>query len=857
MKKKHKVLSWWATLLLTFAAFVGVIGVTVLVMYLTGQFNKVVVWPEDMTFSTDVDGAGFFDGEGNLFVATNFSRESTKPATSVFLTISTTTQEVTEDEVTLFLDGDRTKTSNGVITVPQTIRLNKPFEVKLDVTDGYVNGGTAVITAVSADQTLERQTLKVFVDKPVESFDVQISGGEKDSDGQFNVVTGATFNFQTLFTPQESAKAFSQEDAQKQVFFHNTSAYIDYDWENHNFFTQKQSGEAFDEVTFYVFANAAFQNQVLDRFSDLVNQPSMYNSSVITYLTQNFQESENTYLTKTINVHVKNATVTYVNIDKAGGTIDGGTRDKYFTLTARSASGDNTDSLGINIRENATSSNLDGLLGNVGIKIDKNDSSLILDNRRIDQLNVAGYVMKVVSNVSSQGTTYQITKELFDKTNYQKYLTAPAGTEYYILPCTSPTYATEYYWRIAATDVLPHTLHVNFFFEDASGRYANFFAFDPSAENAEKTVTYVAEDHPQEPAAWTNRNTVDLEIAYDEEGLAQNAQVTLSDYVQEIASTNVYTKTKFFLFVNNTDTHNISFDATEAFNVQPAKTYQQDYLGEELNIWGFANAAGYQLFEVDSDDLLIAKIRVPEKVEVYALIAIIQTDVDGKILLDNAGNYKIVNLSDLKRVRVDSALSVSNMTPVFTFTQVVPQDMASQIYYIPSAIRGEDGNQSIIRFTLQYNCGENSDAEDWARDARKIASAFDTRTLQVVCTDAQGVILDAPYVSMSSSPREMFEVDGQPGQLTATGTRKQTLYFVGEIAITKELFAYSASENTVTSMDIYLHLKFNNGRDDFDKSITKEGEATCNHFAAKTTQASAMTTLLCIIRLHKPSPQTL
>ncbi len=809
MKRKHKVLSWWATLILTFVGMLSIVGVTVLVMYLSGQFNEKIVWPQDMEFSHEVDGMGFFDENGDVYIASDFK-----------LTLSTTTEDVTKDKVSLFLDGDKNKTSNGVISVPKEVRLNKPFQITLEKDEqGFAKGGMATITAVSEDETRERRSITVYVDKPAQGIDVKLAQTEGNS-----VVIGSTFNIETTFTPQESKYAFSKDNEEKLVFFSSTLGHIDYDWTNKNFYTKSQSGEEYDEIKVYAFANANFQKETLEKFLENPEQFSPeelkgseeLNSEVTTYL-QTVKESEETYWEKTIRVYVTDSAVTIVTMEKDEKTIRG-TLDKNFVLTTNSdAQDENSDALGISIKENDKSPSLDGLLGNVGIRINKGDTGLRIDNRRMDRPDVVGKVLKVVENADGEEKSYDISvEENFDYSKYDEYVNASEGTEYYVLPSTSTKFTKDYYWQLAAWDTQERTLFVNFFYIDTNGSYVNFFDFSGD-DNPEKTFTYVAEAHQNVPATWENKNRIQLEVTFDDEGKAENAQVELSDFVNEIPSDNVYQKTKFFLFMSG-DLENVNVQ--NIFNVKEGVTYTENYLGEKLNIWGQSNENGYVLYELETDDLLIAKQKLPSRAEAYVLIAILKTDVDGNVsttVENGVTKYQIVNLSDPKEVKVESSLSIQRMAPSFSFTTKDEIATEGGRLFVPAV-----NHDKMIKFVLKYECADD-DAESWDADYRKISDAFDSGAIQIVCADSQQQEYDDQYVSLNGKPTEEF---------SSTGKREKTLYFSGEIVIKEELFASSNSGNKVTSKDIYLLLKYDNGHDLFKKNVVGEDNQTTedDHF---------------------------
>ena len=165
--KKRGVLSLWKVILLVITGLVGIAGVTILGLYLTGSFNEKENDPQDMAFSQVLD-----EGLGNF----NSTLQQYEIASDFKITIVSTTENVTNNKVTLSLRGGQAKNgfvSDGVIKVPQVVTLNKSFNVTLepeynaDIFEDWVVGGTSLLTAKSENVLLPSKTIKIVVDVPV------------------------------------------------------------------------------------------------------------------------------------------------------------------------------------------------------------------------------------------------------------------------------------------------------------------------------------------------------------------------------------------------------------------------------------------------------------------------------------------------------------------------------------------------------------------------------------------------------------------------------------------------------------------------------------------------------------------
>lgn len=266
-----KVLSVWKMIILVISALVGVAGVTVLSLYLLGQLGEEKVEPQDMMFENILtDGDGFYNSQLSQFeVSSDFK-----------LTISTTTENVTEKSVTLSLLGASAEAdeegyiSDGTIKVKKHVELNKPFEISLVSTynqtldKNWIMGGTSQLKATSSNVLVEPQTINIAVDCLVDSIDLKISD-RPISDIQ-SVVVGETFTIDTIFYPttqnNSSEYLYSDSNRKKEVFFDLRNEHISYDLETQKFSADTKSGNDFDTITAYTFASSYYQEKILSLY---------------------------------------------------------------------------------------------------------------------------------------------------------------------------------------------------------------------------------------------------------------------------------------------------------------------------------------------------------------------------------------------------------------------------------------------------------------------------------------------------------------------------------------------------------------------------------------------------------------
>lgn len=224
---------YFKIVLACFGFIFTVVGITVGVMFLTGKFDKEVIQPGDIAF--------------------DITEKLTEDDFEVVL--STTTENVTEKDVTLSLTNQTEKDgyiSDGVVTVPKVVKLGTPFVVQVNKTtyDGMDEewnvGGTSVIRAKSTNPLIQEATpLTVEVDVPVHSLSVELvtttgtkigtvsasnvkglmkTLSQEDQDNQVvELAVGSVVRLKPVFIPAKSAKTTKGED--RKVIFEIPTAW--------------------------------------------------------------------------------------------------------------------------------------------------------------------------------------------------------------------------------------------------------------------------------------------------------------------------------------------------------------------------------------------------------------------------------------------------------------------------------------------------------------------------------------------------------------------------------------------------------------------------------------------------------
>jgi hypothetical protein len=141
--------------------FVGVIAVTIGIMYLTGAFNPPHVEPTGIYCDTGTDGDNNTTGVASYYASANSTNFSIK--------ISANEKDVTEKDINLSV------VDNQIISVPKTAKIGEDIPITFTKdADGNVFGGEAVVF-ISTPNGKYSTLCKVFVDSPVKKLTINAS----------------------------------------------------------------------------------------------------------------------------------------------------------------------------------------------------------------------------------------------------------------------------------------------------------------------------------------------------------------------------------------------------------------------------------------------------------------------------------------------------------------------------------------------------------------------------------------------------------------------------------------------------------------------------------------------------------
>lgn len=354
----------WKTVVVTIFAVIFIAGATVGGILLSNGMGGQTIMPEDITFVLDEN---LYNSDTSQFEVTdNFK-----------LTITSSTTNVTETQVRLSFTGTTPPPSadgtitDGIITVPEYVYINQPFDVILNrsvlIKNGVQvidnngapvtspNGGISHLRARSANIQKLPENIDIAVDVPVHSIDVEIC----DMEGNVvsKVTEGDNFYARANFFPMASRYLYSDESREKLTYFEpvgSTEVNFQYDETFGGYFVAGNAREG-NQIIGYTFKNANTQEQILEEYSQNASGKELYDT-VLSYLSSSSDKSVSNKANPA-NVDITVATISSFEVIKAGRYLQDMTAMKRYTLTVQEGSQAN-DFLGVKIGSNGQSTSL-------------------------------------------------------------------------------------------------------------------------------------------------------------------------------------------------------------------------------------------------------------------------------------------------------------------------------------------------------------------------------------------------------------------------------------------------------------------------------------------------------------------
>lgn len=709
MKKKRKAMALWKVILITISSIIGLIGVTVLALYIKGDFNDNPIYPESGIFFV-LDGNEKYNQDlGVLETAESFS-----------LTLSTSTEDVNRKTVKLSLPTGTRETirengylDNGIIRVPETVQLDRAFTVELSTspTDNHIAGGLTSITATSTYPTIDPQTVYINVDVPVELIEVFCYDAEDATKEPLkDIFVGSYFNVGVNYSPERSEKVFGREET-KYVFYDFTTNNLEFDYISQTFHAIKVSNGAFDDIEVRVFSNSEYEKEFLAGFegnpSEFKTQEEYieFNTAALNFMKD---KGEASYKTATIsNIAVKEISVNsfVVSNENFNAKVD-----KKFNLALNSALPEFDGNLGVVIRDEEENILNSVYAGGVGIALcSKNENNEYIAISGGEVLEVA---IRAIGDYNEENGTYSYIYSYDSEGNLEgAAITRMTASDVALLDSFEPilpvvtTDGQEvdvvYYFFLPSRNVGAVAGNYNFslsssattsadfivaLFLEKEGNYQLFLAENQKIETLSH-INVNFENSIESDISWKEGTDI-LKIVYDSDSNLSDS-IELSELIN-LPAENVYQTTRYFLMFEN------GASKLDDFNAIALGNEYRYTNGKDFNITvpgGATDGNNVCLYELPSTNL--SALSGYDKT-LYLVFATVRTNANGEIVL-NDGKYQIMMISDVKSLEIEATIPLEQIASSLSLTST-----ENEIYLdnnqilLPSVLAEEETFKFII-----------------------------------------------------------------------------------------------------------------------------------------------------------------
>ena len=616
---KLKAPKTWQLILILVSVIVLAIGGSFLAVYLKTGFKPEVTPPESIEIN-DVDGIY------------NLSTTQYEAVKQFRLKVTTPTENVTQNEITLsFASGvsvtttEDGKISDGIIIVPQKVKINDEFYVQL-VQEVYLDsnsnehmlnkGGISHLIVTTQNNTLTSSQIQVAVDVPVGEIKLEAynatTGDKLTADGANKISQGTNFVLKPTFYPEASQYMFSDdkndavtEKRQKDIYYESASSNegitLNYN-DGDIYFAAGNETSAGNIINAYTFASAEDQAEFYANNSELAGLP-LYTEAIRVLST-----AEKAIKTQ-IKVDVVEANVGSFSIKPTSGAPFEFTVNKLFRISAGvSALAD--EEISIRIRD-IHDNDLSSMIKNVGLRI----ISIKDTNTGLD----------IVNDLSNFVTVKGGATKIYDEKEY-------------VLINSNVKNLNHAYWEISTNGEYEIVAEIKLFVQDENG------------------VTHIFDDATERKVYMQSRENVESDIYWEtgivESGISmtivydKNGNVLSSEYkndlrtISHVPSTNVYTKRVFFAY----------YDA--AF---PDGKDMGDYVAvtdDGAGMYTISSGETKKLYPLLNSYQLVAK----EAIDFNLVFATVRTDAYGNPIMNASGTYTIEKISSKVLVSVKKTL---------------------------------------------------------------------------------------------------------------------------------------------------------------------------------------------------------
>lgn len=672
---KLKAPKTWQLILILVSVIVLAIGGSFLAVYLKTGFKPEVIPPESIEIN-DVDGVY------------NLSTTQYEAVKQFRLKITTPTENVTQNEITLsFASGvsvtttEDGKISDGIIIVPQKVKMNEEFYVQL-VQEAYLDsnsnehilnkGGISHLIVTTQNNTLTSSQIQVAVDVPVGEIKLEAynatTGDKLTADGTNKISQGTNFVLKPTFYPEASQYMFSDDknDAattkrQKDIYYESASSNegitLNYN-DGDIYFVAGNETSAGNIINAYTFASAEDQAEFYANNSELAGLP-LYTEAIRVLST-----AEKAIKTQ-IKVDVVEANVGSFSIKPTAGSPFEFTVNKLFRISAGSSALAEKE-ISIRIRD-IHDNDLSSMIKNVGLRIisiKDTNSGLDIDNDLSNFVTVKGGAIKI-----------------YDEKEY-------------VLINSNVKNLNHAYWEISTNGEYEIVAEIKLFVQDENG---DTHIFDDATE---RKVYMQSKENVESDIYWETgivESGISMTIVYD-----KNGNVLSSEYkddlrtISHVPSTNVYTKRVFFAY----------YDA--AF---PDGKDMGDYVAvtdDGAGMYTISSGETKKLYPLLNSYQLVAK----EAIDFNLVFATVRTDAYGNPIMNASGTYTLEKISSKVLVSVKKTLQGFKSVVIDSIDEKYFVEDRSY-YAIPTGVE----NAFEIKLTLK----EASDAAIFENEKSKIS----------------------------------------------------------------------------------------------------------------------------------------
>ena len=513
----------------------GVVGATVLGVYLAGGFNEKIVNPNSIDFMY----------QSNLY---NLDYTQIETCEDFEITIVAPNEGVTKDSVTLSFAQNvpsirsQGYVSNSIISVPEIVKIGQPFKVSLvkgilkddngqnildenGSTIDWINGGISTLFAQSEYNEISRISVQIAVDVPVyktETIVVNSSGQETN-----RIVTGETFTLKTKFIPSTSQYMYSDfyqdregeivknesigtnSAREKKSFYQaiNTSA-VTHHYDSKYSMHFLAGANPVDEINVagYTYANAKAQLSFESGLGDL-SDAEYYNAMLVNVSSQDGSAISSTVLSLG-EASIGGFLVNKSNIDLTLNT----TLDIFMQENQYQSA---SDFIGARVYS-TSGALLEGMLSNVVL-------SFVCDGSDPTKGENAFISVEGGEVVEIDGTTY-----------YKPYIGTSEN------PIADYRYS---YWKLSATEKKNVKIYASLLINTENG--IEFYKENDVILRYEINLNITS--HEESPLSWTMQSDINVMLTYNPDGTVKPEQISF-DGLTDVPQDNIYQDKIFFAY---------------------------------------------------------------------------------------------------------------------------------------------------------------------------------------------------------------------------------------------------------------------------------------------------------------------